>query len=291
MATEPLIANVSDTAFLVAMQRSVEGERPDPLFRDPLAAKLAGEHGRALLDRLPRRALGVWLVPVRTVVIDDLILRSIEQGVDTVLNLGAGLDTRPYRMPLPKTLRWIEVDFAPIIDLKESRLADDEPRCVLERVKLDLSDTESRRRVFEDVDRRSNNVLVLTEGVVPYLSLDEVGALADDLSRMPHVRSWIVDYFSPAALRFRKRMRLNFKNAPFKFDPKDWFAFFRDHGWTCAEKRFLLAEGKRLGRPLPLSKWRRALARMRALFSAKKRKDMREFAGYFVMVPDRRPHP
>ena len=47
---------------------------------------------------------------VRTAVIDELILREVELGCDVVLNLGAGLDTRPQRLPLPESLRWIEVD-------------------------------------------------------------------------------------------------------------------------------------------------------------------------------------
>jgi O-methyltransferase involved in polyketide biosynthesis len=47
---------------------------------------------------------------IRTVIIDDRIKLAIGEGVDTILNLGAGLDTRPYRMDLPKTLRWVEFD-------------------------------------------------------------------------------------------------------------------------------------------------------------------------------------
>ena len=39
------IQNVSDTAFMVAGFRASETERADALFRDPLAAKLAGDHG------------------------------------------------------------------------------------------------------------------------------------------------------------------------------------------------------------------------------------------------------
>ena len=72
---------------------------------------------------------------IRTVIIDDLIKRAIAKGVDTIINLGAGLDTRPYRMDLPRSLRWIEVDYFHVIALKETRLAEETPRCRLERQK------------------------------------------------------------------------------------------------------------------------------------------------------------
>ena len=45
--TQP-IQNVSDTAFMVAGFRALENERPKPLFRAPLAAKLVGDHSDAL---------------------------------------------------------------------------------------------------------------------------------------------------------------------------------------------------------------------------------------------------
>ncbi len=42
-----------------------------------------------------------FIMVARTSAIDRLILAALERGVDTVLNLGAELDTRPYRLALP----------------------------------------------------------------------------------------------------------------------------------------------------------------------------------------------
>jgi O-methyltransferase involved in polyketide biosynthesis len=55
--TEPLIRNVSDTAFWIAHHRAIETERPDALFRDPLAARLAGEHGEKIAAAMPTRRM------------------------------------------------------------------------------------------------------------------------------------------------------------------------------------------------------------------------------------------
>jgi methyltransferase (TIGR00027 family) len=281
----PVIENVSDTALMVAMYRAIESERPDALFSDPLAAKLAGERGRKIAAGVPHR-FGPWSVAVRTVVIDELIEGAIARGADSVLNLGAGLDTRPYRMRLPKALRWIEVDYPQMMESKETALASETPHCSVERVKIDLAQAAARRSFLDEVDAKSKRALVLTEGVVPYLSVDDAGALADDLRRTKAVREWIVDYFSPETIRYRKRAKLDFENAPFKFDPKDWFAFFEEHGWRPTEKRFLAAEGERLGRPVPLPPIMRALATLRGIFLSRERREaMRRFAGYFRMEP------
>ncbi len=283
---EAVIQNVSDTAFMVAAHRAAESERVDALFRDPLAAKLAGDHGRRIVRNLPRQAMSGWSVAVRTVVIDDLIRASLASGIDAVLNLGAGLDTRPYRMDLPKDLRWIEVDYAPIIALKEGRLGSEAPRCQIERVRMDLADLPARRGLFANVATRWKNVLVLTEGVVPYLGVPDVGALADDLRALGVVRAWIIDYFSKETLRYRKRMTRSFENAPFKFDPDDWFAFFAAHGWKPREQRFLAIEGERLERPVPLPRVMRLWIRMASRFAPREKAEaMRRFAGYFLLEP------
>src|SRR5947209_5655133 len=101
------IANVSDTARWVAVYRAMETARPDALFRDPYAARLAGERGEAIVDHMQRGRSMAWAMITRTVAFDEMILERIRAGVDRVINLAAGLDTRPWRLDLPRTLRWI----------------------------------------------------------------------------------------------------------------------------------------------------------------------------------------
>ncbi|HUB06222.1 MAG TPA: SAM-dependent methyltransferase [Myxococcales bacterium] len=284
---ESLIEDVSDTAFMVAAQRALEGQRERPLFRDPLAGALAGEHGRKIVASQGRQArIGEWAMAIRTVVIDAYLRAALEQGVTLIANLGAGLDTRPYRMDLPDTLQWVEVDFPKIIALKNERLAGERPRCRLERVALDLSNGDARRRLLADLDSRAERILVLTEGVVPYLNVEEAASLADDLRSKEHFRLWIVDYFSPETRRYRQRQaaKRGLANAPFRFEPSDWFGLFREHGWALREIRYLAEEGKRLGRPLPVPMALMALLVLRGGFlSAERREELRHFTGYALL--------
>ena len=129
MTTANPIRNVSDTALWVAIYRAQETERPDALFNDPYARRLGGERGEAIARTMPR---GAWPMVVRTAVMDEIVLRCVQQGVATVLNLAAGLDARPYRLPLPESLRWLHVDLPDMVDYFRTQMAAEKPRCAIE---------------------------------------------------------------------------------------------------------------------------------------------------------------
>ena len=284
---EPLISHVSDTAFMVAAFRAAESERPDSLFRDPLASLLAGERGKEIVAKLPKWFFGAWTIALRTVIIDDFIATALQNGVDTVLNLGAGLDTRPYRMALPPNLQWIEVDYPHVIEWKDGRLSGERPICRLERIGLDFRDLQARQKLLSEIRSRAIKILVITEGVIPYLSNDEAAALASELRKIDRVQFLVVDYYSPDALRYRHRkIRINrlMKNAPFRFEPEDWFQFFDSVGWRPLEVRYIADEAERLNRPIPWSWLQRMLVRAGTFFMGARRKQaMRNFATYVLL--------
>ena len=116
------IANISDTAFWVAVYRAMESERPDAHFHDPYARLLAGRHGEQIVRKLPFAKSAAWAMIVRTIVMDEFIMRCVNEGAGTVVNLAAGLDARPYRLPLPASTQWIEVDLPDILTYKEEKL-------------------------------------------------------------------------------------------------------------------------------------------------------------------------
>ena len=56
-----------------------------------------------------------WPWVARTYLFDQFISEQVAQGVDMVVNLAAGLDARPYRMDLPASLKWVEVDLPELL--------------------------------------------------------------------------------------------------------------------------------------------------------------------------------
>ncbi|MGH7469661.1 MAG: class I SAM-dependent methyltransferase [Longimicrobiales bacterium] len=253
--TAPL-RNISDTARWVAVYRARENERADALFRDPFAARLAGEHGEEIAAGLRFAEKNAWSFIARTYLFDRFIRERIQAGADTVVNLAAGLDARPYRLELPSSLSWIEVDLPGIITYKEEVLAPDSPRCRLERVHLDLSDRKARQDLFARIGRATRTELTITEGLLIYLSADEVATLAEDLAANTSFRYWIIDIASPGLLKMLQQQlgpQLAPASAALKFAPVEGPDFFLRHGWKPVAVESFLKTAARLGRvPFPL---------------------------------------
>src|ERR1700761_2564405 len=93
------IHDISDTARWVAVYRARESARPDAVFRDPFAERLAGDRGKQIAAAIPFAAKNSWPFGARTWLIDRLVSEQVANGgIELVINLAAGLDARPYRM-------------------------------------------------------------------------------------------------------------------------------------------------------------------------------------------------
>jgi methyltransferase (TIGR00027 family) len=262
------IENISDTARWVAVYRAMETERPDAIFRDPFAGRLAGEKGHAIVDSMKHGRAMAWAMIVRTAVFDEIILDRVRNGrVDTVLNLAAGLDARAWRMALPRSLRWIDVDLPEILDYKTEMLKDEKPVCQYEAVRLDLTDVPKREALFSQVGAQSSRVLVVTEGLLIYLTADQVASLARDLHAPTSFQWWVIDLASPRLLMMMQKMwgrSVNTGNAPFQFAPAESTKFFEPFGWTEAEFHSAMDSSRRLHREMRLMWLWRLLGRMRS---------------------------
>lgn len=279
------ITHISDTALWVACYRALESERPDALFRDPYARRLAGERGFQILDSFADHGKDLsWPLVTRTVVMDEIIMRHVSSGsVDTVLNLAAGLDARPWRLPLPASLRWYDADFADMIDYKLSVLGDEKPACQYIPARVDLSDGFARRELLREVGRTSRSVLVITEGLLVYLPADNVTNLARDLHDVGAMRYWLMDLASPALLKMLDKTRgkvLRAGNAPMVFGPAEGTAFFSPLGWHEIEYRAHMAEGIRINRTFPMA---RVWAFIGRFMSKEKQEEMKRFSGIVVL--------
>ncbi len=233
------------------MHRATESARPDALFSDPLAERLAGEHGRAIAAAVPRTTRNGWWLVARTKIIDDAIAEAIIKGCDRVLNLAAGLDTRPYRLELPSEFTWVEADLPKLLEEKTQLLADQVPRCRLARTAVDLADPLARDAFLDEALDGATKALVLTEGLLMYLDDRDVVALSEAIKR-PEVAWWMLDFAGPGLKKMmNRRMAGMLQNAPFKFAPENGLSYFEDLGWRTVEVESLFEAAHRFHR-LPM---------------------------------------
>jgi methyltransferase (TIGR00027 family) len=275
------IVKISDTARLTAHARAREAERPDALFTDPYAVRLAGIVGGELANESGGASTITGAIACRTKVFDDLVMKKVRQeGVDLVLNLAAGLDTRPWRLNLPPALRWIDADLADILEYKQGLLSDEQPRCVYEAWSTDFEDMDALDRLLDRI-REASNVLVLSEGLLVYLKPDHVGELARRLHRHGACKSWITDLAGPRALAMMERAWGSvLQGATFQFAPPDAASFFSAVGWCETEFRSSQEEARRLGRAASAPLVGRIVL---ALAPAKFKEEIRRLTGVAVL--------
>src|SRR3954470_2116688 len=279
------LENVSDTARWVAVYRVMESARPDALFHDPYAERLAGERGHQILDSLKGGRTFAWPMIVRTAVFDEVILDAVQKrGADLVVNLAAGLDARPWRLPLPPELHWVDVDLPGILNYKTEMLRDETPKCRYEAVTLDLRDAEARRALFARLGAESKRAIVVTEGLLIYLAPEQVAALATDLHAQPGFREWLIDLASPQLLQRMNRTwgkNLAAGGAPFRFAPAEGTEFFRPYGWREALFRSNWDEAKRLKRTMKGIWFWNLIGR---LSPPRVREGFRRFSGFVLLA-------
>lgn len=184
----PPPANVATTAFLTALARA--SADPSDGFHDPYAARFAAECPAAI-RRIAARTAGLSVVAARSALVDQLLMRAVASGgCDLCVNLGAGFDARPYRLAWPGPCGVVEVDTAAVFAIKERLLPAAGAPLPVERLVADVRHLDRLADRLRPLvaDRR---VVVVSEGLLPYLPVGFVGELAGLLHRW--AAAWITD--------------------------------------------------------------------------------------------------
>jgi methyltransferase (TIGR00027 family) len=278
------VGHISDTAHLVAIYRAMETERPDAIFRDPYARRLGGTRGEQVVAALPNGRASAWALIVRTAVLDEIIRERVAgAGVDLVVNFAAGLDTRPWRLDLPPTLRWVDVDLPAILQYKTEQLRGETPRCRYETVAVDLTDATKRHALLTQLGASATRALVITEGLLVYLEAAQVTELARAFHAVPSFRWWLTDLTNTRLLRMLQKQwnpTLAKGNAPMQFAVDDAAAFFGPLGWRVQQFRSAMEEARRLDREMRGAWFYRFLMR---IAPKEKREEARRMSGFALL--------
>jgi methyltransferase (TIGR00027 family) len=229
---------------MVAACRALECDDPIGLVRDPFAARLAGERGLAIFRALPHAEFMRFGIAIRSHFIDELLLAALAaEPIATVVSVGCGLDSRPWRLELPPDLRWIEVDFADMLDYKDALLAAEKPRCRRERLAADVNDAAQRRAIYETVGRAP--ALMITEGLLMYLPSATVDAIAAEAWQESGIARWMSDIATTA---FQKAIGVDMPQSVRDMQPSDHLTGeqvldrVRQRGWTTGSHRSYITD-------------------------------------------------
>ena len=196
----PLSRAVTGTALWIAAARARESARSDALFTDPWAAALAGREGR---DRLAasERASGREnpFLPVRTRFFDDLLTAAT--WAEQIVLLGAGMDTRAYRLNLHADTVVFELDVPEVFAAKSVVLDAVTPRCERREVRVDLTDQWEPALLDAGFDPTRGTVW-LAEGLFFYLTEPAVGRVLRTSAQACRARAlFAADIFGTGLLR------------------------------------------------------------------------------------------
>ena len=236
-------------------------EPPDRrLVDDDLAASFLPKPLRALVRatrfRAVRRAViaasessgpGLWAnVSCRKSYIDDNLAESLP-GVDAVVILGAGLDTRPYRLARLGDVPVFEVDLPVNIARKRavvSRVFGAVPPSV-RLVSVDFERDDLMATLASYGYRVDSPTFFIWEGVTQYLTADAVRATFDQLARaasgsrldFTYVRRDFIDGTNLyGASTLYRNMRQRSQVWKFGLMPEDIDGFLAEYGWRLIEQ-------------------------------------------------------
>ncbi|MEV6602944.1 SAM-dependent methyltransferase [Kutzneria sp. NPDC051319] len=166
---------VALTGRLTAALRALESRRPDHLFVDPFADRLAGDVGRQLMVEFGENST----IAVRTRFLDD---RLTALRPEQLVIVAAGMDSRAYRLDVLRDAVVYELDRPEVLRLKEELIAAP-PLGERHDVGVDLAASWAPALLDAGFDASRPTVWTV-EGLVQYLTADDVRRLIDGITEL-----------------------------------------------------------------------------------------------------------
>lgn len=156
---------VSDTAFYCCGVRMQDAQRSKPVCGDQFAQRFMDARGREIFKRFENQHMPNIANVARCRIIDDALRQRLKRNRDlNVVTIGAGFDTRPYRLGGGN---WIELDEPQVLQYKEEKLQARDCPNRLTRVEIRFD----RESLLDKLNALGleGEIVVVIEGVFMYL--------------------------------------------------------------------------------------------------------------------------
>ncbi|MFT3985925.1 MAG: class I SAM-dependent methyltransferase [Lachnospiraceae bacterium] len=158
---------ISETLFIPLVARATETERNDPVLSDKKSVEILKtiNLGNKITDGGPISTLGILS---RTKIIDDAVKHILLQDANTtIINLGAGLDTRVSRVD-NGLLKWYDLDLPDVIQYRSQFFSKNNRMQTIAKSVLDAT-------WAEEINSYENGrVIIIAEGLLMYFPEEDV---------------------------------------------------------------------------------------------------------------------
>ena len=169
----PTFTPIEETLFLTLCGRALDNHLPHPILGDPMATQLVRRLGYDC-GRFRLSASPIINIAHRARKLDQVAQRFVGRHPDAVgLDLGAGLDTRVFRIAPPPTVDWYDIDFPEVIRARQQLLPG---RASAHGIGADLTDP-----AWLDAIPGDRPAVIVADGLLAFLTQEDLISLLDRL--------------------------------------------------------------------------------------------------------------
>jgi methyltransferase (TIGR00027 family) len=188
---------IANTAYYCCGARAADARSANPVCGDHLAERFMDAKAQTVFQRFADLKAPNASNAARHRIIDDLLRERLRTQPELpIVVLGAGFDTRSFRLTGG---RWLELDQAAIITLKEAKLPAAESPNPLQRVSIDFASEQLSTKLADWAGTRS--AVVVMEGVSMYLSPEQLRATTQTLQRLLPGHTLLCDLIDATFMR------------------------------------------------------------------------------------------
>jgi O-methyltransferase involved in polyketide biosynthesis len=164
---------IEETLFLTLCGRALDNHLPHPILGDTMAEELVGKLGYDC-DRFRLSASPIINIAHRAKKLDEVAKQFIARHPHAVgLDLGAGLDTRVFRIAPPTGVDWYDVDYPEVITARQRLLP---ARANTQMIAADLTDP-----AWLDAIPSDRPTVIVADGLLAFLTPDDMISLLNRL--------------------------------------------------------------------------------------------------------------
>ena len=237
------IQGVSETMLQTLHARAAYSKQKNAKFHDDKAVEIVSrmdyDFSFAGDDALMSNG-----VIARTILLDRMVGDFIRKNPNaTVINIACGMDTRAYRLKIGSTVRWYNIDLPETIEVRRRFLEENGHISMIAKSAMD-------ERWADEIEEEKGRVLVIIEGLVMYLSEQDVKQILSIISRRFERAEVIMEVMNPWVVKNVKEKSIEKTKAKFTWGIKSGKELQRispDYTWV---RDVSLVEGMKIIMPV-----------------------------------------